>query len=494
MADLDLEQRQQVRAMIQQEAVTLAYLDTQIIDSAMIASLSATKLTAGTIGAERITLGAGGQILSSNYVAGSAGWSILGDGSAEFSNVTVRGTIHASSGTFSGTITATGTISGGTISGATITGSTIQTATTDPRIILGPNTVFPGVPEHAFEMWPSGGTTVFPAWLAGFLGSTGRVTVQLVSPRRSGDVYAGVFAWSATSETGNEVFTVGNTVALRATGRDANGHPSGYEPYGDLRAGLPVGANAPGLNLTGASNVIVSRQYSPFTSGKFQGAGRFGLIQEGTAAIDLAIANLAGAHWGVNKYNADSTIARRIVDGVADQATRYGATGIGLDVVEAVGGGGLAESRTETYSGGGFRRHTAFDHFNTSDRKLKGNVRPPPTGLKHAAIVANAPIFHWEDVDGEERCGPLAEDLPALVKSKTRLTPRQFERKERVERVKVTRPGGAVEEQEQVITEDVAVEVPPTEVELVSTSSLIGVLWGAVRELSERLAAVERRP
>jgi hypothetical protein len=49
-----------------------------------------------------------GYVKSDNYVAGSTGWSIKGDGSAEFSNVTVRGYVAATSGTVGGwTINAT---------------------------------------------------------------------------------------------------------------------------------------------------------------------------------------------------------------------------------------------------------------------------------------------------------------------------------------------------------------------------------------------------
>jgi len=46
----------------------------------------------------------GEYIQSSNYVAGSAGWKIHGDGSAELSNVTVRGTVYANAGWFKGCI------------------------------------------------------------------------------------------------------------------------------------------------------------------------------------------------------------------------------------------------------------------------------------------------------------------------------------------------------------------------------------------------------
>lgn len=47
------------------------------------------------------------QIQSTNYASGSAGWMINKNGSAEFNNVTVRGTVYANSGKFKGTLEAT---------------------------------------------------------------------------------------------------------------------------------------------------------------------------------------------------------------------------------------------------------------------------------------------------------------------------------------------------------------------------------------------------
>jgi len=96
-----------------------------------------------------ITISGSGYIASSNYSAGSAGFKILGDGSAEFNNVTVRGAIHASSGTFSGTITASGTISGGTI-----TGAKIQTAASGHRVVMLDTT-------YLFNAYKSGDASPF---------------------------------------------------------------------------------------------------------------------------------------------------------------------------------------------------------------------------------------------------------------------------------------------------------------------------------------------
>lgn len=70
--------------------------DTPLVDEEFIGSLTAGKITAGTIGAHTITLdGANSIIKSSNYSPGSAGWFINGSGSAEFSDITSRGSVVA---------------------------------------------------------------------------------------------------------------------------------------------------------------------------------------------------------------------------------------------------------------------------------------------------------------------------------------------------------------------------------------------------------------
>lgn len=59
------------------------YIASAAIGNAYISSLSATKLTAGSIAV-------GQYIRSANYVAGSTGWDIDGNGNAEFNQITVR--------------------------------------------------------------------------------------------------------------------------------------------------------------------------------------------------------------------------------------------------------------------------------------------------------------------------------------------------------------------------------------------------------------------
>jgi hypothetical protein len=68
-------------------------------------TLKADYIRGGTFSAATMIVGAEGMIRSSNYVAGSAGWMIDGDGNAEFNNVTIRGTIYATAGEITGTLT-----------------------------------------------------------------------------------------------------------------------------------------------------------------------------------------------------------------------------------------------------------------------------------------------------------------------------------------------------------------------------------------------------
>ena len=97
----------------------------------------AIKSTSGNIGGWTVnnsTLTAGNITLNSNgsMSGGSTHtWSIGTDGAATFNNITANsgtfsGTINASGGTITGNMTVTGTLSGGTISGSAISGGTIS--------------------------------------------------------------------------------------------------------------------------------------------------------------------------------------------------------------------------------------------------------------------------------------------------------------------------------------------------------------------------------
>ena len=77
---------------------TTGMIGSAVITAANISTVSAGSLQAGTITGQTIQLSGGSSIIqSTNYVTGSTGWAIKGDGSAEFSNVTIRGNLVSGS-------------------------------------------------------------------------------------------------------------------------------------------------------------------------------------------------------------------------------------------------------------------------------------------------------------------------------------------------------------------------------------------------------------
>jgi len=141
-------------AKIGDAQITTAKIGDAQITSAKVNDLSADKLTSGSIVGGEIIVGSGsntsGFIKSQNYSSGSAGWQISPDGSAEFQNATIRGTLDASDIT-SGTLStsrldlsqiltvgeAAGDVNSGstTIDGGNITTGTITATQIDSNTI-----------------------------------------------------------------------------------------------------------------------------------------------------------------------------------------------------------------------------------------------------------------------------------------------------------------------------------------------------------------------
>jgi hypothetical protein len=111
-------------AALADAVVTRAKIDLLAVDDARIENLSVAKLVAGS-------LAVGQYIQSANYSAGTLGFRINADGTAEFSNLTARGNIAANS------ITAGATISSPVITGGTINSTTLNTVTLNGGYIYG---------------------------------------------------------------------------------------------------------------------------------------------------------------------------------------------------------------------------------------------------------------------------------------------------------------------------------------------------------------------
>jgi len=104
-------------------------------------------------------IGSTGDIQSSSFTAGSAGWRIRTGGDVEFNSGTFRGTLSAASGTFTGALSgASGTFTG-----------TVDVSATYGRVRINPNETF------MFELLNSTGDLLFTAnTLSGSSGVTGQ--------------------------------------------------------------------------------------------------------------------------------------------------------------------------------------------------------------------------------------------------------------------------------------------------------------------------------
>lgn len=179
--------------------ITKTSTDTPLIDQQFIGSLTAAKITTGTLGAAEITLnGANSIIKSSNYSAGSLGWKITGLGDAEFNDLTVRTALDIGGSDASsfhvdvngnlwlgasaygsapfkvsntGALTATGAnISGSiTATSGTITGLLVRTAASGGRAELSAGGIqlynASDANVYSFSQNPTyGGSSLFTSW------------------------------------------------------------------------------------------------------------------------------------------------------------------------------------------------------------------------------------------------------------------------------------------------------------------------------------------
>ena len=170
------------------------------------ASTGTTEIDGSNITTGSITLttvnGGSGSIQSADYSAGSAGWKIDGTGSAEFNNVTVRGTLAACTIGTGQTMTVNGTIVSGDI---TIYGSTSEIRFVDDgKITMQGNSSF-------IRFWRDGETNTAAAFSKngiGFYNTSYNRTIDISS---DGEIsaYGGYIGVSASAYTGGTpIYTI----------------------------------------------------------------------------------------------------------------------------------------------------------------------------------------------------------------------------------------------------------------------------------------------
>jgi len=277
-----------------------------LISNQYIASLTAAKITAGTIGAHEIVLTQAGAataysapantavIRSSNYSADTAGWLIRGDGYAEFDQAAIRGSVRAGAvfidehnrwkaditgtvistaefkvgnaskyvywdgtnltftgnlsaagGTFSGNLSAAGGTFSGELSGGTISigsGNSIFKADSN-GIYLG-NSTFSSAP---FRVTPQGGLVASNANITG--------TINATSGTISGNLITGGTISGTSININNGAFQVNSDGSLTATNADITGeiNATSGSISGSLVTGTITAADISGVKITGVN-------------------------------------------------------------------------------------------------------------------------------------------------------------------------------------------------------------------------------------------------
>ena len=249
-------------------------------------TITANEIAVGTITADKLAINVVqvGQTISSNsFVANVSGWQIRSDGSAEFNNnVTIRGRIEASSGNFTGNITAG---SGSTISGNGVTGGTISGTSIN-------------INSGTFSVAANGLLTANNAII------TGNITAGSASTISGSGVTGGTISGTSLSiGSANTIFKVASNGA----------HWSGHADFGSAnfavtaggtmtaKAGSIGGWTLDDTSLSGGDTTLYSNGYIDATGANFVntaiasgGAGGFGVTTAGVVSIvNGAIAGLS---------------------------------------------------------------------------------------------------------------------------------------------------------------------------------------------------------
>lgn len=274
-------------AFMRNGVITNAKIGNLAVDNAKIANVSAAKLTAGA-------LAVGAYIESTNYLAGDTGFRIGGDGNAEFSNATVRGTVFATAGRIGGnTINSTGVQSPGYSASAGWRIDTDGTITANQAKIRGEI----NIGAYQGWGWPSNGGTGAHLGPNGLLlgnANTGRY-LQVTS---AGDVYAPKFS----IVNGNATFS-GSLSAVNGTFS------------GTLTASNIVTTD--NLQRNSATTAIFTQAASAHSSGS-------PALSLWTPSFDSSMVCVVnyGSYWRTS--TAGAVVLYLYVDGVAVQAIRVG--------------------------------------------------------------------------------------------------------------------------------------------------------------------------
>ena len=397
-------------AFINDAAITtLKVGDAQITD-AKIDTLTASKITAGTISGKEIIVDTDsatdpsnpvlGKIRSSNYSTGSAGWIINSDGSAEFQNATIRGSLNASDMT-------TGTLNASNVAITNLNADNITTGTLDfDKLSINSANIISTLSTDAILSTISNGA-IDQAKLGNISANkitTGTLDASNVTVSNlSGDVISGGTINGTTINAGTITTGTLNLSNLTVSGSMSADRISGGTISGSTGINIAnkfVVDISGGISATGPVGIQAQ-------SGSISGVSFSGSSISVTGAMSgqsLGVTNNLSA--GGNVFGDEFRGNNNTVD------IRRSNTGLGVRIVGSSSGAFLFGFTSSGSSS------TIFSPF--SDERLKENITDLDYGLDE--ILQLRPItYDWKDdvrpfpENTEVQYGLLAQEVEAVM-------------------------------------------------------------------------------
>lgn len=160
-----------------------------------------------------------------------------------------------------------------------------------------------------------------------------------------------------------------------------------------------------GVMLDADDRPFITRAFDPFTSGNYNGLGRWGLFME-PSRITIGMPDVAGKAFNVSTYNLSSTVQRNLLSvnqngtvNVDGELTRT-ATGAahllpvaygsirGTDGVVRSGSGNITCVR---YTAGGYRIAVTGETYSPDTHIVQATMYGPSAGFIHVSTIFTAP-------------------------------------------------------------------------------------------------------
>ena len=381
---------------IEDASITTIKVGEAQITDAKIDTMTASKITAGTISGKEIIVDTDsatdpanpvvGKIRSSNYVTGNTGWIINSDGSAEFQSATIRGTLNASDIT-TGTLDASG-ITVSNVSASSITSGSLSADRISGGTIDANNVTIDNLTVSSANVTGSFNASVINA---------GTLSSDRIPDLNASKITAGTM--SADRISGGTITGTTMSADLISGGSISADLISGGSISADLISGGSISADLISGGSIDASYFTGSAGFTNLT------ASSIGI----TGAITATSSITAGSF-----VNSGSYI----------RGTEFRGSGTAVDIhrnstsngIKISGSGSGAYLYGYSFSG---TQQTIYSPFSgVSDERLKENVADLTVGLDE--INALRPVtFDWKasDIDDipNERYGFIAQEVEEVI-------------------------------------------------------------------------------